>query len=82
MGKQRQKHVQTTVLHILFLLASYNLPSHKGNTIMEIYCALAEKRRSRSHDAKSRASVGGKETLINAKIGFVYFLHFPLSADV
>lgn len=25
---------------------------------------------------------GGMETLINAKMGFVYFFHFPLGADV
>lgn len=28
MGKQRQRHVQTTVLHILLLFASYKLPPH------------------------------------------------------
>lgn len=49
---------------------------------MEIYCAVAEKRRGRNGDAKSRGSFGGMETLINAKMGFVYFFHFPLSADV
>lgn len=49
----------------------------------DILCfAVAENRRSRSGDAKSRGSLGGMETLINAKMGFVYFFHFPLSTDV
>lgn len=43
----------------------------------EICRAVAEKRRSRSSDAKSWGSVGGMETLINAKNGFCLF--FSLS---
>ena len=48
-GKERQKYVQTAVQHILLLVVTYN----RGRTLTEIYCAVAEKRRSRSGDAKS-----------------------------
>lgn len=74
MGKKRQRHVQTAVLRILFLSVSCNLPPYKGNTIMEIYCAVVG--RSRSGDSKSRGSVGGVEMLINAKMCFVFSFSF------
>ena len=54
-GKQRQRHVETTVLHILFLLASHHFAStrrpHRNGDI------LREKRRSGSGDAKTRGRV-------------------------
>lgn len=57
-----------------------DLPSHKGNTIMEIYCVLCsvvEKRRSRSGDAKSRGRVRGNGNAHKCKNGFCLF--FSLS---
>lgn len=45
-GKNRDRDMfKPQALNILFLLASYNI-THKGDAIMEIYCAVAEKRRS------------------------------------
>lgn len=43
---------------------------------------LCSSRIERKKKQRSGRSVGEMETLIKAKMGFVYFFHFPLSTDV
>lgn len=76
MGKQRQSHVQTAVLHIPFLSVSLISPPYKSNAVMEIHCAVEGQ--GRSGDLKWRKCVFvcvcvclGGGNAHKCKIGFV-----------
>lgn len=79
--KQRQRHVQTTVLHILFLLVAYNgLASsqrqhHNGDILCSVLCSWKEE--EQEWWCKESRACGGNGNAHKCKNGFCLF--FSLS---